>query len=94
MHISKIFPWISIEGEKALHINKIHRTFLSHLDGYLVQVEIHIQIHSEIHYNLYLNMMIRELSETEEYFLVNENGILEGMTKNLFKQFHHQVTKE
>jgi len=72
------------EGDSSLS-QKVHQTFLYNKSGYMFEANFCLWLHPYITENPYLDMVIRPVRSSNEYFLVKENGDIEGATKKICK---------
>ena len=69
-------------GDKSL-FNKVTRTYVSHKEGHMVEVEYYMDIHPFVTQGFYITFVMRPTLNHKEFILIHENGDIEGATKRV-----------
>jgi len=74
------------------------RTYMTHKDGHMVEIDYYINIHPNVTQGLHLSIIIRPVVTATDCIMVRENGDIEGMTRKIsrklrFQRNHHSTQK-
>jgi len=74
------------ENPSSSSISNFGRKYAYHKEGYLIQVDYYINICPFITRGFYLNLIMREVPTGNDFMIINENGNIEGVSKDLSKK--------
>ena len=71
-------------------IKNLVRSYITHKDGYMIEVDYYINIHPNVTQGLHLSIIIRPVVTARDCVMVRENGEIEGMTRKMTKKLRLQ----